>query len=138
MGKIPDEWRAAIDKAVAEGRVTKISTGVSGIDLGQPNGWKEQRTAFFKARERMKNPAVTARRERVAALHAEGRTVNEIIAETGADPKAVYNDMHLLGLKANRKPPEPRAQPVAEDKRAATAGSAGRRTRPSSLSSIEE
>lgn len=81
MGKIPDEWRAAIDKAVAEGRVRKIPTGVSGIDLGQPNGWKEQRTAFFKTRERKKNPAVTARRERIKALHAEGRTVNIVCPE---------------------------------------------------------
>lgn len=38
MGKISPEERAAIDKAVAEGRVTKIPVGVSGIDLGQPNG----------------------------------------------------------------------------------------------------
>lgn len=81
MGKISPEELAAIDKAVAEGRVTKIPVGVSGLDLGQPFGWKEQRTAFFKTRERKKNPAVTARRERIKALHAEGRTVNIVCPE---------------------------------------------------------
>lgn len=46
--KISPEMRAAIDKAVAEGRVTKVPIGVSGIPQDTPHEWKAQRDTFFK------------------------------------------------------------------------------------------
>lgn len=105
--KISPDMRAAIDKAVAEGRVKKIPPGVSGIQWDQPHGWKEQRNITFKNWKRgaPRDPAVTARRERVRALHAEGKTVCEIAAATGIAVHSVNNDLLVLRLKANRRMP---------------------------------
>lgn len=67
--KISPEMRAAIDKAVAEGRVTKVPIGVSGIPQDTPHEWKAQRDTFFKnarrSRGKKPDPAVAARRQRV-------------------------------------------------------------------------
>lgn len=129
MGKIPDDWRAAIDKAVAEGRVTKVPMGVSGIPHDAPADWKAQRDIQIKNQNRMTNSAVEARRQRISALHAEGLPVTEIIRQSGEKPHTVRNDMHLLGLKANPRPvrePKPR---VERRGRKMTADIAGKRER---------
>lgn len=130
MGKIPDDLRAAIDKAVAEGRVTKVPAGVSGIQHDAPADWKAQWDVAIRNRQRMKDPAVASRRQRIAALHAEGLSVNEIIRQSGEKPGTVRNDMQLLGLKANPRParePKPRARQRAPRMSADIAGKRERR-----------
>lgn len=105
--KISPEMRAAIDKAVAEGRVTKVPTGVSGIPQDTPHDWKAQRDTFFKNARRGKSPdpAVAARRARVRDLHGAGKTVREIVDALGIADQIVRLDHTTMGLKVNRAKP---------------------------------
>lgn len=107
MGSISAEDRAAIDKAIAEGKVQKIPAGVTAIRFDEPNGWKEQRDRYFG---RKPDPTVAVRRERVRAAHAEGKTVKEIVRNVGVSDMVVRMDLIRLGLTINRAYPKPAAE----------------------------
>lgn len=104
MGSISPEARAAIDKAVADGRVQKIPSGVSGIRWDEPHDWKAQRDRHFG---RKPDPTVAARRERVRAAHAEGKTVAQIVKDLHIGDALVRIDLAKLGLKVNPAHPAP-------------------------------
>jgi DNA-binding CsgD family transcriptional regulator len=114
-GLFPHE-RAMIDAAIAAGRVTVVPRGVSGIPLPvwddklnglrMPDGaaaYRAQVSAGWRGARngRPSHPDVTARRERVAALHADGLTVAQIIAATGLHDSLVRLDLATLKLRAH-------------------------------------
>lgn len=102
MGRISPEIRAMIDRAVADGRVTKVPAGVSGIRWDEQHDWKAQSKRSWRRRP---DPEVTARRERVRAAHAEGKTVAEIVKDLHMGDALVRIDLAKMGLKVNRAHP---------------------------------
>lgn len=52
---------------------------------------------------RVPRPDQAARRERVAALHAEGATINQIAQDTGVNRATVRKDLRALGLRDERR-----------------------------------
>ena len=96
--KISDEARAAIDRAIAEGRVQKVPVGVSGIQYDPKNGWKEQRDRSFG---RKPDPVVYQRREKLRAAHIAGKTAPEMARDFGLSILTVRQDLAKLGITPN-------------------------------------
>jgi DNA-binding CsgD family transcriptional regulator len=74
-------------------------------------GWRAEAAAGRKraAQQRRDNPAIVARRDRVAGLHAQGMITAEIVAETGLPQYVVTADLKARGLQphchiARRRP----------------------------------
>jgi DNA-binding CsgD family transcriptional regulator len=64
-------------------------------------GWRAEAAAGRKraAQLRRDNPAIIARREQVAGLHAQGLITAEIVAATGLPAYVVSGDLRALGLQ---------------------------------------
>jgi len=75
--ELSQETRALIDKAEAEGRVTRIE------DPGPP-----------------KHTKPISRKRRVGLMHHEGVKVAEMAEREGVSPATIYNDLRSLGLMA--------------------------------------
>lgn len=67
----------------------------------EKRGWRAQAEAGRKraAQARRDNPAIIARRDHVAGLHAQGMITSEIVAATGLPPYVVSGDLKALGLQ---------------------------------------
>ena len=103
------EERRLIDEAVAEGRVQKIPTGVSGLALQIM--WDQQKGALRyvdedAAKGRLvtyhkprKNPDVAERREKVRRRFLMGMSSVEIAADLGIPANIVTADASRLGLR---------------------------------------
>jgi len=112
--EITPEERAAIDAAVAQGRVRRIPRGKSAWEIRvNPDTGRlvyvnteteraEGRARFgFGRRFGSVSATVERRRGRVRALHAEGLTNIEIGARLNVDPRTVSLDLKMLDLPAN-------------------------------------
>lgn len=81
--------------------VTVVPRGVSAFTAENPEvvGWRQQRDIKFKRRGPPLDPEVAARRDRVAAAHARGLTVPEIMAGLGLSEHIVRMDLVKRYLK---------------------------------------
>lgn len=120
MKSLSSEDRALIDAAIAEGRVTRCSTGESAhcgyvwsdthnaLIARDPEqqGWRgsfARGGADAARRARLMNPRVTARRAQVAELAAR-MTVAQIAAELGISSDTVRNDLCKKRVSAQPAP----------------------------------
>lgn len=92
--------RAAIDAAVAAGRVRKIDRGVSGECEYQPRaGYVSAGPRNGNAHARLLRKAeIEARRVRIIALRRDGLTQERIAALLGVHAQTVVVDMRALRL----------------------------------------
>lgn len=119
---LPEDMRRLIDAAVAEGRVTKVPTGVSGLpgcfwDGDAQNGsgmlrpveargWREQargaagRKAVQKASVRSRQQRTDELTAQIARLHRQGLPVAEIAEAVGLTCRSV--NRHLARLPADQ------------------------------------
>lgn len=151
MGALTPEERAAIEAAVAAGRVERVPTGASGVfvyprwtgtrlaevdpDTGAPltataarkrsSAWAHG--AASRRGGRAKDPAVAARRERVRDLWRARRTVAEMAAALDVPLTTIWNDLHVLGLPAIRRHTGAK-DPAVQARRARIAALAGTMT----------
>ncbi len=118
MSSLSPQDRALVDAAIAAGRVTVVPRGASGIplpvwdpkvgDLRYPEGADRMRVQIAAGYRsgpsgpRGSHPDIIARRERVAALHGQGLTVAQIVAQTGNPESLVRLDLSNLKLHAHR------------------------------------
>lgn len=104
--KITAEMRAAIDAAVADGRVTRVEPNVTAAPVASP-----ERPSAFTALTR------EDRQKRVAELAAAGKTIGEIARLCRVSPQTIMNDKKALGLVGSTSPapakPAPERQPEA-------------------------
>lgn len=119
------EERAAIDRFPA-GQINRVPTGASAFEMR----WDESKKAvrYVDPAKRSPNghgkprrgpapdPGVARRRQRVAAMHADGATVAKIAEALGRSDQQTRDDLAALGLKANAakvvRPPQPTPEPV--------------------------
>lgn len=119
MNAIPAQDRALIEAALAAGRVTVVPRGVSSYPvpvwchktnrLTYPDGatqFRAVQAAHWRGRRggRAPHPDIVARRDLIAALHGQGRTVAEIVDATGHEEHIVRMDLAKLDLRCNRAP----------------------------------
>lgn len=113
MTETPEQIAARYGARLAPGvTVQQIPRGVSARPLPVWNGltlicpdWKEERAraqaATMKAarRARARDPQIEARRETVRQLHAQGLSLERIVAVSGIASGTVRNDLHAMGLR---------------------------------------
>lgn len=106
--KISAEMKAAIDKAVSEGRVTRVETGAKTdpepIRRG-PGPIRNEGAILAKAE----------RQRRVREMTEAGKTIAEMAKETGVSVATITNDKKALGLTTGAAAPASRAPRVREN-----------------------
>ncbi|MFP4044821.1 MAG: hypothetical protein ACLFTP_09690 [Rhodosalinus sp.] len=134
------EERAAVEAAVAEGRVTKAPPGQSGlttyrwseherrlvtVQQGPDGCWRRGNQQYAvagrngaKGRVYTADPRVEARRKEVAALAAEGLSGAQIADRLGVGVSVVYADCRAAGVRLSRRRPAAPAPEAAEEEAA--------------------
>jgi DNA-binding NarL/FixJ family response regulator len=119
--------RAAINRFLATGAVTRVPTGHmataveyvwDGTQIVQANGpsqhWRHQKRINFG--NRAKQTEVTERRDRICALSLQGMMRDEIAAEVGISVRQVTKHLSVL-REAGRLPPLDRGKSTRNDER---------------------
>lgn len=123
--KLNPDMRAAIDAALAAGRVTVVPQGTSGetlpvwngTHLVYPDGADRLRRAAavcWKASQaRALSPEIAARRRRIMELHDAGHFTRDIANDLGVTMQVVWDDMRAMDVRPHKPPPRtgPRRKP---------------------------
>lgn len=113
MKGLTAEDRALIDAALNAGKVTVVAQGATsrplpvwdGKQLVYPeSARRELKAVSFGRRSASVAAQQSRRRERVAALHAQGLPTAAIASEIGADARTIREDLRALALVPHRAP----------------------------------
>lgn len=125
---LTEDERAAIEAAIAEGRVYRCKPGASAFEY-VPSPQTGQLVLVNRLAEEMgratrnswgkrmasQQEGAARRRKRVRALHAEGLTTSAITKKLNAVAATIKADLQAMGLRGN--PPGGAGRQVPEDER---------------------